>query len=172
MHKKTIFVTMRRSDSEILSVPNSEFFFEVRRLLDQGKNVSINPKGNSMIPFIRSERDVVVLSSVPQTIEVGDILLFMVGGEYILHRLVGIDGDKLTFMGDGNLCRKEYCTRKDLVAKVTCIIRNGKNPHVPDKGRIWRFLTPVRRYLIGIYRRVKPSDFMSFSNSGTITNKK
>lgn len=157
---------MRRSDSEILSVPNSEFFMEVRKLLAQGKDVSINPKGNSMIPFIRSERDVVVLSPVPESVEPGDILLFMSGDNYILHRLLSVDGDNLTFMGDGNVCCKETCTRKDLVAKVTLILRNGKNPHVPGKGRIWRLLTPFRRYIIGIYRRVKPSDFKYYGPAG------
>lgn len=150
---------MRRTETDILNVPNAEFFRTVCSLLDQGKDVSINPKGNSMMPFIRSERDIVVLSPVPGDVEVGDMLLFMVDGRYILHRLVRIDGDRLTFMGDGNVVGTETCSRGDVLARVTRILRNGKNPKEPSKGTLWRLLKPFRRYILGIYRRVKPSDF-------------
>ncbi|MCQ2162684.1 MAG: S24/S26 family peptidase [Bacteroidales bacterium] len=143
-----------------MSLPNEEFFSTVEELLAEGKSVSMKPKGNSMIPFIRSGRDTVVLSPLTREVQVGDIVLFVIAGRHILHRVFSIDGDFLTIMGDGNIRGKEHCSRADVVAVVTEIIREGSTVgKAPGKGRLWRFLLPFRRIILAVYRRVIPSDF-------------
>ena len=56
-------------------------------------------------------------------------------------------------MGDGNLSGTESCTVADVMGTVTAIER-GKRTVKPGKGRFWRFLKPLRRYILGIYRRL------------------
>ena len=145
---------------EKINLPNDEFFRTVKERIDEGRSVAIKPKGNSMVPVIRSGRDTVVLSPVTGELKTGDILLFVVGGKHVLHRLVSIDGDRLTMMGDGNSRGMECCLRSDVVAIVTKIIREGKSiGHAPGRACVWRLLRPVRRYILAIYRRLIPSDF-------------
>jgi len=104
----------------------------------------------------------VVLDRPSEKLEVGDILLVCMHGNYVMHRLFEIDGDKLTLMGDGNLAGKEHCLRSDVIAVVKEILRNGAlekegrkvRKVQPGKGRLWRMLLPFRRYLLAIYRRV------------------
>jgi hypothetical protein len=56
-------------------------------------------------------------------------------------------------MGDGNIAGTESCSRSDVMGTVVGIVK-GKRTVVPGKARIWRLLKPVRRYLLGIYRRI------------------
>ena len=84
----------------------------------------------------------------------GDIVLVHTAGRYILHRLIAHDGDALTLMGDGNLQGTESCTTADVVGTVTAVIRPSGREQTPGKGRLWRILKPLRRYLLAIYRRL------------------
>lgn len=143
-----------------LIVSNNLLFDEIVRLLEEGRQVSILAKGNSMLPFIRGGRDSVLLEKAPDDLQQGDIVLFKTGGRYILHRIFHIDGDNVTLMGDGNLAGREHCRRKDVVGKVVRILPPGRKaidcntPFERKKAVLWRILSPVRRYLLGCYRRL------------------
>lgn len=143
-----------------MTLENSAFFAAVEQMIASGKNVTITPKGNSMMPFIRSGKDAVLLSPVTDGLKVGDIVLFRLAGRHILHRLCAVEGDMLVSMGDGNIRGKERFRRSDVVAVVTGIRRKGrKDFKAPSNGTLWRALRPFRRVILGIYRRVVPSDF-------------
>ena len=121
-------------------------------MLEEGRTVRFTPLGNSMLPFIRGGRDNVVLCK-KDSVEVGDIVLVRLQGRYVLHRVIGLDGEKVTLMGDGNISGTEECTLKDVMGTVTEIGRGNKTVK-PGKGRLWRALKPVRRYILAIYRRI------------------
>ncbi|MBQ7459541.1 MAG: S24/S26 family peptidase [Bacteroidales bacterium] len=130
-------------------LPNEILLEEVGALLGEGREVAFTPKGTSMLPFIRGGKDTVTLKKLEQ-VEVGDIVLVRLADErYVLHRVIGIDGDALLLMGDGNVYGTESCTLANVMGTVVLI-----NKHKPSRGRIWRWLKPVRRYLLGIYRRL------------------
>ena len=57
-------------------LPNDILLDEVARLLSEGRDVVMTPKGRSMLPFIRGEVDCVVLRQLPK-VEVGDIVIIM-----------------------------------------------------------------------------------------------
>ena len=134
-------------------IPNDILLGEVAALLREGREAVITPTGNSMLPFIRGGVDRVVLRRTDD-VTVGDIVLVHTGGRYILHRLIARDGDALTLMGDGNLQGTESCTTADVVGTVTAVIRPSGRELTPGKGRLWRILKPLRRYLLAIYRRL------------------
>ena len=135
------------------TLPNEFLLGEVAAVLRDGREAVIIPTGNSMLPFIRGGVDRVVLRRTDD-VTVGDIVLVHTGGRYILHRLIARDGDALTLMGDGNLQGTESCTTADVVGTVTAIIRPSGRELTPGKGRLWRILKPLRRYLLAIYRRL------------------
>ena len=143
-------------------LPNAVMLGEVSRLLDEGHSVTIMTKGSSMSPFIRGERDSVVLKKL-DTVEVGDIVLCQLRpGHYVLHRVHAISGVALTLKGDGNLDATESCTLADVCGTAVEILKGDK--HRFDCCSAWfrrasrRWVSApriVRRYFLGIYRRIK-----------------
>jgi hypothetical protein len=134
-------------------LPNKVLLEEVAALVAQGKDVVFTPKGNSMLPFIRGDRDSVRLSACGEP-EEGDIILARHDGRYVLHRVVSVGEKTLLLMGDGNLQGTERVLRSDILGKVTAILRENGRTVIPGKGRLWRVLKPLRRYFLGIYRRI------------------
>ena len=134
-------------------LPNEILLGEVAAILREGREAVITPTGNSMLPFIRGGRDRVVLRKQDE-IAVGDIVLMYTGGRHILHRIIEIDGERVTLMGDGNLKSVEHGTRADIIGTVTEIIRPDGRSIQPGTGRFWRTLKPFRRYILFIYRRL------------------
>ena len=134
-------------------LPNKVLLEEAGQLLEEGREVAFTPLGSSMLPFIRGGKDSVTLRKMPSA-EVGDIVLVRLPGRYVLHRIIALDGEKVTLMGDGNLVGTESCTLQDIMGTVATIQRGKKRTVVPGKGRFWRTLKPFRRYILAIYRRL------------------
>lgn len=137
---------------ERVILPNEVLLGEVALLLQEGREVVITPKGKSMVPFIRGEVDRVKLR-YPDKLDVGDIVLAHFGGSYVMHRIVAINGDNVTLMGDGNLKDTEQGDRKDVVGVVVEIISPNKRHHKPGKAWLWRHTLFLRKYLLKVYRK-------------------
>lgn len=133
-------------------LPNEVLIGEVAELLNAGREVVMTPKGNSMLPFIRGDVDNVRLRK-PESLHVGDIALARFGGRYVMHRIIAINGDTVTLMGDGNLQGTEKGSRSEVLGIVVEIITPSNRHRRPGKGLLWRKLLPVRRYLLKFYRK-------------------
>ena len=133
-------------------LPNEVLLDEVARLLGEGREVVITPKGRSMLPFIRGEVDHIKLRQ-SDSLRVGDIVLAYFENRYILHRIVAIEGDEITLMGDGNLKGTEQGDRFDVVGKVVEIITPDHQKHKPGKAWLWRHTLPFRRILLKLHRK-------------------
>jgi hypothetical protein len=138
---------------------------EAIRLVGEGVSVTFPVKGRSMLPFIVGGRDSVILEK-PTEIRKGDVVLAYVESEnredrrYVVHRIISLDGDRVTLMGDGNLALHEYCNRGDISAKVSLVVMpNGKKRSLDSFlfrffAKVWFALLPFRRYLLWIYNKV------------------
>lgn len=140
-------------------VPDKELIPEICRLVDGGAEVVFTPRGVSMLPFIRGEKDSVVLAKISE-VGVGDIVLAKLSQDrYVLHRIIGLSGDKVHLMGDGNIKGTEICKKDDLQAVAVRIMKGNRiidcnSPLHRRKAELWKQLLPVRRYLLAIYRRI------------------
>ena len=139
---------------------DNEIIEEAIRLVDEGVSVTLPVNGNSMLPFIIGGKESVILQK-PELPKVGDVVLAWADGyRYVVHRIVRIDGERVTLMGDGNLVGTEHCTLNDIKARVTHVVDAKKRTHYLYKGwrklavKVWYWLRPVRRYLLAIYRRL------------------
>ncbi len=143
-----------------ISFKNEDFLPEVIRLVNAGHTVTLPLRGVSMRPFLEDGRDKALLTKATMP-KVGEPVLALIDKRYyVLHRVVGIEGDKVTLLGDGNLS-PERCTVDDVVASVIGFYRKGSSQLDTVKGRkwkayswIWMRLRPVRRWLLAFYRRV------------------
>lgn len=134
-------------------LPNDVLLSGAEVFLNEGRDVVLKTKGNSMLPFIRGDRDSVRLRK-SDCLEVGDIVLVRLPGRYVMHRIISSAGDNFVMMGDGNLVGTESFKRKDVIGKVVTIIKENGKEVIPGKGQFWKRLRPVRRYLLAIYRRI------------------
>lgn len=138
--------------------PNKVILTEIESLLNDNHTVIIKVKGNSMLPFIVGNCDSVELLK-PLSLKKGEIVLaHLPNDQYVIHRIIGISGDEVRLMGDGNLSLVEACSRDRIVGKVLRIIRKDKSIYCARreekiKAAIWRMLLPIRRYLLALYRR-------------------
>lgn len=143
-------------------LPNAVMLGEVSRMLEEGHSVVIMTKGGSMSPFIRGERDSVELLKTPE-VNVGDIVLCqLTPGHYVLHRIHALKDDNVLLKGDGNLDATERCKLSDVCGTAIAILRgNGRRidcttPCFKRRSRCWVSAPRiVRRYALGIYRRIK-----------------
>lgn len=144
-----------------MTLPNEILLAEVSTIIKEGHPVVIMTKGNSMLPFIRGDKDNVELVK-PENPAIGDLALCQIApGHYVLHRIIAIDGDKVTLKGDGNLKGTERCTTAGICGIVTKIIRKGGREILCDsasfkrRSRRWAKLPyTIRRYTLAIYRRL------------------
>ena len=145
--------------TNLIELPNELLLKEVRALLAEGRDVTLRVRGVSMRPFLEDRRDRIVLTK-PQECKVGDAVLAEIApGRYVYHRIVAIEGDKVTLKGDGNVWGTEECRIENLAASTQMLIRKGRcySPH----GRVWRCYSALwpewplaRRVLLKLYRIV------------------
>lgn len=134
---------------------------EAIKLVNEGLSVTFPVRGRSMLPFIIGGRESVILEH-PSSLKVGDVVLAWVeGSRYVVHRVISIQGNRLTLMGDGNIAGTERCLKDDVKALATHVVNAKGQRHPLDSpwrkrwARLWFALRPVRRYLLYIYRKVK-----------------
>ena len=130
-------------------------------LVAEGVSVTFPVKGWSMLPFIIGGRESVILVK-PDVVTVGDVVLAWVEGcRYVVHRVIRIDGDRVTLMGDGNILGVEHCLLADVKARADYVVdARGRKHYIYKRwrqraSRLWWRLLPVRRYLLFIYRKLK-----------------
>lgn len=143
-----------------LILDNKHFLPEVIQLINEGHTVTILLRGHSMRPFLESDRDKAVLA-FPHNVRIGDAVLAEFPGKvFVLHRIVKIEGNNVTLMGDGNLS-VERCRLEHIKAVVSGFYRKGRTTLDSTSGMKWKIYSflwmhsvPIRRYLLYIYRKV------------------
>ena len=145
-----------------MKIKSDIFFAEVERLLTESDEVTITIRGNSMRPMLRDGRDGVVLRRYEsEPIRVGDVMLFKYRAGYVLHRVIKIEDEQITFAGDGNYKIYEQAQRSEIVARMVAYVRVGRRVECKDRewqrySRLWMALPMiVRRVVLGVMRRLK-----------------
>lgn len=145
---------------KIIQMPNAVFLPAVISFFDEGHTVTIRLRGFSMRPFLEDNRDLALLRKPTNPKVYDPVLAEIEPKHFVLHRIIKIDGDKVTLRGDGNLgC--EHCRLQDIRAQVVGFYRKGRKKLDRTDGRKWRVyswiwvrLFPIRRYLLAFYRRI------------------
>lgn len=146
----------------------TELLFEsIKDLLTDNKHIKMRVTGNSMRPFLRHGIDSVELSHASfKDLKKGDLVLIQRdGGVYVMHRIININYEKEEFfmVGDAQIWMEGPIHPHQLRAKITGIYRGdvyigAECPGYKTLVVLWRHLLPIRRYLIGILRRIQRWD--------------
>ena len=143
---------------------------QIRTLIAEGKTVSLTVKGNSMNPFMVHLRDQITLGPwKEEDIRKGTVALVKdIRGNYLIHRIIRRDEETVTLLGDGNIGTTETATFNDIIGIMYSITRKGRIwTHDGFGWRVyswlWAFLTPLRRYPLGLWRRLNRDKVFDFS---------
>ena len=153
----------QRNMSKTILIEKAILMEEIRQLISQGKTVTITVKGNSMNPFVVHLRDQMTLGPwKEEDLKKGTVALVKdIHGNHLIHRIIRVDKDTVTLLGDGNVYQTETATKDNVIGIMYSIIRKGRT-YTP-KSLIWRIysafwtlLTPVRRYPLALWRKIFP----------------
>lgn len=117
--------------------------------------------GDSMMPYIKQGRDVLVISEVNGRLNKYDVPLYKRdSGQYVLHRILKVRENDYVICGD-NRWNKEYgITDRHIIGILTGVIRDGQEiPVTSRKYRIyvhlWCDLFPVRAFILRVCQFLK-----------------
>ncbi len=117
--------------------------------------------GDSMMPYIRQGRDVLVISGVNGRLKKYDVPLYKRdSGQYVLHRILKVRENDYVICGDNRWCKEYGISDSHIVGVLTGVIRNGKEIPVTDfRYRIyvhlWCDFFVVRAFFLRVRRFVK-----------------
>lgn len=144
--------------NENVSVNDDLILAEAIRFVGEGVSVTFPVNGRSMLPFIVGGRESVILEKF-ESLKIGDVVLAWVdGNRYVIHRIVKMEGENLTLMGDGNLIGVEHCCVADVCARAVAVVNAHGRKRSLDFGlrkaaaKLWMILKPVRKWLLLPYR--------------------
>ena len=149
-------------------INNDALFGNILFFLNQGKKARLKITGRSMLPFMDMRYDEVILEPVNNfELRVGSIVLAHINNKsYILHRIIKIENDIITLMGDGNITQTEQCYKNQIKAFVRIRIRENKetdmtSPKFMKKVNIWLKLTSLRRFMLLVYNVFTDKNYIS-----------
>ena len=134
----------------------------IEALLARDGKLVYKAKGRSMLPMLRPDRDLVLIEAVDSSAASPapyDVVLYKMGGKYILHRVLRTDGNQYLIRGD-NTYSVERVPADAVIGVLTGFMRDGRQITVQDWRyrlyvRIWCTLYPLRAALMRIRRWIR-----------------
>ena len=117
--------------------------------------------GDSMWPFIREGRDLLVIEPTKGRLKRLDVPLYKRDSEqYVLHRVLAVKPDGYVICGDNRWGREYGITDKHIIGVLTAVIRDGKEIPVTDwrcrlYALLWCDLFPLRALILRVVHSAK-----------------
>ena len=117
--------------------------FTYESYLDRYGQLTYRVVGTSMLPLLRQKTDLFI--AAPKTdvrLKVGDVALFFRAPDrYILHRVIAVDAQGYTTLGDNCIHPETNVRDADVLAVMNGFVRNGKAHSTNERGyRLYSFL--------------------------------
>ena len=132
-----------------------------RELLQSVKTLPLLISGNSMVPFLVHERDTVYLTRIDRPLKVGDMVLYQRdNGEYILHRICRLEGERFCMVGDAQIVLEHGIRYDQVFARVEWVQRKGKQEKPGSFWwtffeKVWVRMVPCRPVILRLYGIVR-----------------
>ena len=121
---------------------------EIRKLISEGRTVTITVKGNSMNPFMVHLRDQMTLGPwKKEDIRRGTVALVKDRtGNHLIHRIMQVRPEGVILQGDGNVRLVETATwdniigiihEKDFVVDKACCCEDVDERQMPKRMPFW-----------------------------------
>ncbi len=129
------------------------------QLAKNGKLIYTN-RGDSMMPLIKQDRDLLIIKPVHGRLKKYDVPLYKRdSGQYVLHRILQVRKHDYVICGD-NRWVKEYGIRdRHIIGVLTAVVRNGKEISVNDWKykayvHLWCDFFPIRAFIVHVISKL------------------
>lgn len=142
-------------NGNVKKVALKELYPVIKEQLESGRTVVLPITGTSMLPLLVAGRDNVILTSVEKP-NINDIIFYRRdNGQFVLHRIIGIDENGYILCGDNQWVKEYGIKDHNIIGIVTEINRNGKSFSINETKYVkyykrWLKLFPIRKPLIKI----------------------
>lgn len=129
--------------------------------IEKSSKIIYTNVGDSMMPFIKQGRDVLVISRAEGRLKRYDVPLYKRdSGQYVLHRILKVRENDYVICGDNRWNREYGITDRHIIGVLTGIIRDGREIPVTDRKyriyvHLWCDFFPVRAFIIRIRQFLK-----------------
>ena len=110
-------------------------------VLNECGTIRLPVQGRSMQPFLKEGRDSAVLNLPDGNIKKGDIVVYKRKNAYFMHRIVDVQKNTVSIMGDNEINPDNGVEKSNIVAVVNEIRRDGKTINKNDF--LWKFYSDV-----------------------------
>ncbi|SEH38390.1 hypothetical protein SAMN02910265_00230 [Ruminococcus flavefaciens] len=130
------------------------------QLAKNGKLIYTN-KGDSMMPLIKQDRDLLIITPVEGRLKKYDVPLYKRdSGQYVLHRILKVRNDDYVICGDNRYSKEYGITDKHIIGVLSGVVRNGKEISVNDRKyklyvHLWCDFFPLRAFILKAKRLPK-----------------
>jgi len=130
------------------------------QLAKSGKLIYTN-KGDSMMPLIKQDRDLLVIEPVHGRLKKYDVPLYKRdSGQYVLHRILKVRDNDYVICGDNRWSKEYGVTDRHIIGVLTAVIRNGREVTVNSRKyrlyvHLWCDLFPVRAFVLHAANKLK-----------------
>ena len=110
------------------AVAMAQMYPVIRETLQAGGTVTLTSTGASMMPMLRHGEDTVTLEPAVGVLRINDIVLYRRdNGQFVLHRIVGMDqnGDYI-LRGDNQLTLEHHVRRQQVIGRLLAFTRKGR----------------------------------------------
>ncbi len=136
---------------------NKKYTFE--ELLNERDHIVYTNVGNSMMPLLRQRKDIIEIKKKgSERCKKYDVVFYKRRERYLLHRIIKVLPDGYLIAGDHCTVIERDIKDKDILGKMTRVIRNGKSI-TPDNFfyklyvHLWCDCYPVRMWIIRTKQR-------------------
>ena len=129
----------------------------IREVIGGGSTVTLIASGKSMEPFIRDQKDKIVLKKPEGKLKKGDVPFYKrQNGQFVLHRIIGFDADGYILRGDNQWVKERGIKDSDIIAVLDSVEKNGKTHKLNGfYCRAYRFFMPAIRWSRRIVNSIK-----------------
>lgn len=112
--------------------------------------------GDSMLPLLKENRDLMVLSVPKRPIKKYDAILYKRdNGQYVMHRVIAIRKDGYVLCGDNRFVKEYGVKPEQVLAILTSVLRKGKSVSVDTAQyklyvHLWCDFFVVRAFILRV----------------------
>jgi signal peptidase I len=131
----------------------------LKSLLNQGKSIKVTVRGMSMFPILLTNDVVLVKPAESDDLKFGQIIVFRLGYNFVVHRLIGKNNEKgLVFTrGDGLPKKDKPVKLEDVVGVVVGIEQSRWRLAKLAIGRwspVWAVVMPIVGPFIRVFVKI------------------
>ena len=138
-------------------IDTREYVSALRRIVEDGRIVSMRIAGNSMSPFLCHERDYIYFTKPDRELRKGDMVFYQRdSGQYVMHRICRVRPEGYYMVGDAQMQVEGPLRRDQIFALIVQAERKGKligpgNFWWEFFEHIWIRVISLRRGIIMVY---------------------